>query len=124
MEVALLLSIVMVALVMLVFLRRVRPTVIAMFSVPLSLAGAFVLMYALGFTLNMMSLIALVLCIGFVVDDAIVVIENIFRHMEQGADALEASLIGVKRNRLYRDLDYAFADRCIRADGVQATTRW
>ena len=95
-EVALLLSIVMVALVMLVFLRRVRPTVIAMFSVPLSLAGAFVLMYALGFTLNMMSLIALVLCIGFVVDDAIVVIENIFRHMEQGADALDASLIGVK----------------------------
>jgi multidrug efflux pump len=95
-EVALLLSVVMVALVMLVFLRRVRPMVIAMFSVPLSLAGAFVLMYALGFTLNMLSLIALVLCIGFVVDDAIVVIENIFRHMERGADPLDAALVGVK----------------------------
>jgi multidrug efflux pump len=95
-EVALLLSVLMVALVMLVFLRRVRPMVIAMFSVPLSLAGAFVLMYVLGFTLNMLSLIALVLCIGFVVDDAIVVIENIFRHMEKGADPLDASLVGVR----------------------------
>jgi multidrug efflux pump len=95
-EVALVLSVVMVAIVMLVFLRRVRPTVIAMLSVPLSLAGAFVLMYAMGFTLNMLSLIALVLCIGFVVDDAIVVIENIFRHMEKGESALQASLTGVK----------------------------
>ncbi|MBE1162465.1 efflux RND transporter permease subunit [Dyella acidiphila] len=95
-EVALLLSVLMVALVMLVFLRRVRPTLIAMLSVPLSLAGAFVLMYALGFTLNMLSLIALVLCIGFVVDDAIVVIENIFRHMEQGAEPLDAALTGVR----------------------------
>jgi multidrug efflux pump len=95
-EIALLLSIVMVALVMLLFLRRMRPTIIAMFSVPLSLAGAFVLMYALGFTLNMLSLIALVLCIGFVVDDAIVVIENIFRHMEQGAKPLDAALTGVR----------------------------
>ena len=95
-EVALMLSVVMVAAVMLVFLRRLRPMLIAMLSVPLSLAGAFVLMYALGFTLNMLSLIALVLCIGFVVDDAIVVIENIFRHMEQGAEPLEASLIGVR----------------------------
>jgi multidrug efflux pump len=95
-EIALLLSIVMVALVMLLFLRRLRPTIIAMFSIPLSLAGAFVLMYSLGFTLNMMSLIALVLCIGFVVDDAIVVIENIFRHMEQGAKPLDAALVGVR----------------------------
>jgi multidrug efflux pump len=95
-ELALLLSIVMVALVMLVFLRRARPTVIAMMSVPLSLAGAFVVMWGFGFTLNMLSLIALVLCIGFVVDDAIVVIENIFRHMEQGTEPLEAALIGVR----------------------------
>ncbi|GLQ97891.1 efflux RND transporter permease subunit [Dyella mobilis] len=95
-EVALLLSVIMVALVMLVFLRRVRPTLIATLSVPLSLAGALVLMYALNFTLNMLSLIALVLCIGFVVDDAIVVIENIYRHMERGADPMEASLNGVR----------------------------
>ena len=95
-EVALLLSILMVAAVMLVFLRRVRPTLIAMLSVPLSLAGALVTMYVLGFTLNILSLVALVLCIGFVVDDAIVVIENIVRHMEHGMDALESSLLGVR----------------------------
>ncbi|HUA79611.1 MAG TPA: efflux RND transporter permease subunit [Dyella sp.] len=95
-EVALLLSILMVALVMLVFLRRARPTIIAMFSVPLSLAGAFVVMYALGFTLNTLSLIALVLCVGFVVDDAIVVIENIVRHMEHGMKPLDAALLGVR----------------------------
>ena len=95
-NVALLMSVVMVALVMLVFLRRTRPTVIAMFSVPLSLAGAFVLMWAMGFTLNTLSLVALVLCVGFVVDDAIVVIENIVRHMEDGMPALEASLTGVR----------------------------
>ncbi|BFI94659.1 MAG: efflux RND transporter permease subunit [Rhodanobacter sp.] len=95
-NVALLMSVVMVALVMLVFLRRLRPTVIAMFSVPLSLAGAFVLMWALGFTLNTLSLVALVLCVGFVVDDAIVVIENIVRHMEAGMRPLEAALTGVR----------------------------
>jgi multidrug efflux pump len=95
-EVALLMGIVMVALVMLVFLRRLRPTVIAMFSVPLSLAGAFVAMWMLGFTLNIFSLVALVLCVGFVVDDAIVVIENIVRHMERGETPLQASLNGVR----------------------------
>ncbi|GAB3779006.1 efflux RND transporter permease subunit [Dyella agri] len=95
-NVALLMSVVMVALVMLVFLRRARPTVIAMFSVPLSLAGAFVLMWSLGFTLNTLSLVALVLCVGFVVDDAIVVIENIVRHMEEGMQPLEAALTGVR----------------------------
>jgi multidrug efflux pump len=95
-EVALLMSVVMVALVMLVFLRRTRPTVIAMFSVPLSLAGALVTMWCLGFTLNIFSLVALVLCVGFVVDDAIVVIENIVRHMEQGMKPLPAALTGVR----------------------------
>jgi multidrug efflux pump len=95
-KVALLISIAMVALVMLVFLRRLRPTLIAMLSVPLSLAGAFVVMWMLGYTLNTLSLVALVLCIGFVVDDAIVVIENIVRHMEQGMAPLPAALSGVR----------------------------
>jgi len=94
-EVALLLSILLVAAVMLVFLRKLRPTLIAVLSVPLSLAGAFVVMWTLGYTLNTLSLVALVLCIGFVVDDAIVVIENIVRHMEHGEPALNASLRGV-----------------------------
>ena len=95
-EVALLMSVVMVALVMLLFLRRLRPTLIAMLSVPLSLAGALVTMWALGFTLNIFSLVALVLCVGFVVDDAIVVIENIVRHVEQGMAPLQAALTGVR----------------------------
>jgi multidrug efflux pump len=95
-EVALMISVLLVALVMLVFLRRVGPTLIAMLSVPLSLAGAFTVMWILGFTLNTLSLVALVLCIGFVVDDAIVVIENIVRHMEHGSPPLQASLDGVK----------------------------
>ncbi|MHA6205766.1 efflux RND transporter permease subunit [Dyella soli] len=95
-QVALMLSVVMVALVMLVFLRRIGPTLIAMLSVPLSLAGAFTVMWSLGYTLNTLSLVALVLCIGFVVDDAIVVIENIVRHMEQGEEPLPAALDGVK----------------------------
>jgi len=67
-----------------------------MLSVPLSLAGAFTVMWALDFTLNTLSLVALVLCIGFVVDDAIVVIENIVRHMEHGSPPLQASMDGVK----------------------------
>jgi len=95
-QVALLISIAMVVLVMLVFLRRLRPTLIATLSVPLSLAGAFVAMWALGYTLNTLSLMALVLCIGFVVDDAIVVIENIVRHMEHGEPPLQAALTGVR----------------------------
>ena len=94
-QLALLISIVMVVLVMLVFLRRLRPTLIATLSVPLSLAGAFVVMWTLGYTLNTLSLVALVLCIGFVVDDAIVVIENIVRHMERGEPPMQAALTGV-----------------------------
>ena len=94
-QVSLAISIVLVVLVMLVFLRRLKPTLIATLSVPLSLAGAFVLMWVLGYTLNTLSLVALVLCIGFVVDDAIVVIENIVRHMEHGEEALPASIKGV-----------------------------
>jgi multidrug efflux pump len=94
-QVALLISIAMVVMVMLVFLRRLRPTLIATLSVPLSLAGAFVVMWTLGYTLNTLSLVALVLCIGFVVDDAIVVIENIVRHMERGEPPMQAALAGV-----------------------------
>ncbi|AWV08519.1 efflux RND transporter permease subunit [Marilutibacter maris] len=95
-EFTLLLSVLMVALVMLLFLRRIGPTLIAMASVPLSLAGAFIAMWCMDFSLNTLSLIALVLAIGFVVDDAIVVIENVVRHMELGQPPLEASLNGTR----------------------------
>ncbi|HET8555006.1 MAG TPA: efflux RND transporter permease subunit [Rhodanobacteraceae bacterium] len=94
-ELSLLVSIVMVVLVMLLFLRRGGPTVIAALSVPLSLAGAFVVMWGFGYTLNNLSLMALVICIGFVVDDAIVVIENIVRHIEAGMRPFEAAVTGL-----------------------------
>jgi len=95
-QLALSISVGVVALVMLAFLRRVGPTLIAMASVPLSLAGAFIAMWAFGFSLNTLSLVALVLAIGFVVDDAIVVIENIARHMEAGMAALPAAILGTR----------------------------
>lgn len=95
-EFTLVLSVIMVALVMVLFLRRVGPTLIAMASVPLSLAGAFIAMYFMDFSLNTLSLIALVLAIGFVVDDAIVVIENVVRHMELGYKPLRAALDGTR----------------------------
>ncbi|GAA0711615.1 efflux RND transporter permease subunit [Dokdonella soli] len=95
-QISLLISIAMVIVTMLLFLRRGAPTVIAGIAVPLSLAGAFATMYVLGFTLNNLSLMALVVAIGFVVDDAIVVIENIVRHLDQGQSRLEATLAGAK----------------------------
>lgn len=94
-ELSLLVSIVMVVLVMLMFLRRGDITAIAAVSVPLSLAGAFVVMWALGYTLNNLSLMALVISIGFVVDDAIVVTENITRHTEAGTPPFEAATTGL-----------------------------
>jgi multidrug efflux pump len=92
----LLVSIAMVVLVTLAFLRRPGPTLVAAVSVRLSLAGAFAAMWMLGYTLNMLTLMALVLCVGFVVDDAIVVIENIVRHMEHGQAPREAAANGVQ----------------------------
>ena len=91
-QISLLISLCLVILVMLLFLRRLAPTVIAGFAAPLSLAGAFIVMYALGFTLDNLSLMALVISIGFVVDDAIVVIENIVRHLDAGESRMQAAL--------------------------------
>jgi multidrug efflux pump len=95
-QISLLISLGMVIVTMLLFLRRLAPTLIAGVAVPLSLAGAFAVMYILGFTLNNLSLMALVVAIGFVVDDAIVVIENIARHLDMGKSRMEAALIGAK----------------------------
>ena len=95
-QATLLISLAMVVLVMALFLRRWAPTLIAATAVPLSLAGAAVIMYAWGFTLNNLTLLALVIAIGFVVDDAIVVIENIIRHIDQGMSRLDAALTGAR----------------------------
>jgi len=95
-QATLLISLAMVILTMALFLRRLAPTLIAAVAVPLSLAGAFVMMYILGYTLNNLTLLALVIAIGFVVDDAIVVIENIIRHIDDGMTRMQATLAGAR----------------------------
>jgi len=90
----LIISIVLVILVVFVFLREVRSTLIPSVSVPLSLLGTFGVMYLLGYTLDNLSLMALTISTGFVVDDAIVVIENISRHLEMGKSPFRAAMDG------------------------------
>src|SRR3981189_524361 len=90
----LILSVVLVTLVVLLFLRSLRATLIAGVALPLSLITSFGIMYFSGFSLDNLSLMALTIGTGFVVDDAIVMIENIVRHMENGETAMEASLRG------------------------------
>ncbi len=95
-QITLMISLAMVILTMALFLRRLAPTLIAAVTVPLSLAGAALLMTMLGFTLNNLTLLALVIAIGFVVDDAIVVIENIMRHLDEGVPRKEAAMAGAR----------------------------
>ncbi|AFL88335.1 cation/multidrug efflux pump [Terriglobus roseus DSM 18391] len=95
-EFELLLTIGLVIAVIYVFLRSWRATVIPAVAVPLSLVGTFAAMYALGYSLNNLTLMALTISTGFVVDDAIVMIENISRYLEEGLDPLEASLKGAE----------------------------
>jgi multidrug efflux pump len=93
-EFELMLAVVLVVLVIFVFLRSTRATIIPSLSVPLSLVGTFGAMYLLGFSLDNLSLMALTISSGFVVDDAIVVIENISRYIEEGESPLQAALLG------------------------------
>jgi multidrug efflux pump len=93
-EFELMLAVVLVVLVIFVFLRSIRATIIPSLSVPLSLVGTFGVMYLLGFSLNNLSLMALTIASGFVVDDAIVVIENISRYIEEGDSPQQAALRG------------------------------
>jgi multidrug efflux pump len=88
------LTIVLVIMVVFVFLREVRSTLIPSVSVPLSIMGTFGIMYMLGYTLDNLSLMALTISTGFIVDDAIVVIENISRHLEDGMEPYEAAMLG------------------------------
>ena len=94
---SLLFSIALVVLVMMLFLRRFWPTFIASVTVPLALAGTFGAMYLLGYSLDNLSLMALAVSVGFVVDDAIVVIENVVRHVEAGETPLQAALKGARQ---------------------------
>jgi len=89
-------AVVLVALVIFVFLRTLRASIIPIITIPVCLIGTFALMALAGFSINTLTLLALVLAIGLVVDDAIVVLENIYRHIEEGLDPFSASIKGVR----------------------------
>src|ERR1019366_10680908 len=93
-EKTLLLTVGLVTVVIFLFLRNVRATIIPSIAVPLSLIGTFGVMYLVGYSLNNLSLMALTIATGFVVDDAIVMIENIARYIEEGDAPFEAALKG------------------------------
>ena len=95
-EWSLILSFVFVVVVIFFSLRKVRETMIAATALPLSVIGTFVLMHLLHFNLDILSLLALTLAMGFVIDDAIVVLENIVRHQEKGLSPMQAALMGSK----------------------------
>jgi hydrophobic/amphiphilic exporter-1 (mainly G- bacteria), HAE1 family len=95
-EFTLALTICLVVMVIFLFLRNLSATLIPGAAVPLSIVGTFGVMYLLGYSLNYLSLMALTLSVGYVVDDAVVMLENIVRHMEQGKSRMEAALIGSK----------------------------
>ncbi|WP_249694813.1 efflux RND transporter permease subunit [Stappia sp. WLB 29] len=89
-------AVVLVVLVIFFFLRSLRATLIPMVTIPVSLIGSCIFIYALGFSINTLTLLAMVLAIGLVVDDAIVVLENIHRHIENGMKPVRAAIVGIK----------------------------
>jgi multidrug efflux pump len=89
-------AVVLVALVIFVFLRTARASIIPIVTIPVSLVGTFAMMALAGFTINTLTLLALVLAIGLVVDDAIVMLENIYRHIEEGLDPFSAAIKGAR----------------------------
>lgn len=89
-------AVVLVALVIFVFLRTFRASIIPIITIPVSLVGSFALMSLAGFSINTLTLLALVLAIGLVVDDAIVMLENIYRHIEEGLDPFSAAIKGAR----------------------------
>ncbi|HEX3897336.1 MAG TPA: efflux RND transporter permease subunit [Rudaea sp.] len=95
-EFSLMLALGLVILVIFVFLRNLSATIIPSLALPMSIVGTFAIMYPFGYSLDNLSLMALTLCVGFVVDDAIVMLENIARHMEMGKTPLQATFDGAK----------------------------
>ena len=122
-EVALMISIGLVILVVFAFLRNVRATLIPSVAVPVSLIGTFGVMYLCNYSIDNLSLMALTISTGFVVDDAIVVIENITRYIEKGMAPMEAALHGRTRNRLHGALDQHFAGGGFYSDFVDGRHR-
>ena len=116
----LMLSIGLVVMVIFLFLRNVWATIIPSITVPVALIGTFAAMYLMDYSLDNLSLMALTIAVGFVVDDAIVMLENIFRHIEDGMRPMEAAHEGRRRDRLHHRLDQLLADRGVHpaaADG-------
>src|SRR5436305_12770507 len=97
MQLTLLATVILVMLVVFVFLRRAAATLAAGITVPLSLAGTCAAMWAIGFSIDNLSLMALAIAVGFVVDDAIVMIENCFRNLEKGMSPLRATTEGARQ---------------------------
>src|SRR6202008_2312240 len=92
----LVIAVALVTLVVFLFLRDIRATAIPSIAVPVSIFGTFGAMYLLGYSLDILSLMALTIATGFVVDDAIVVLENVSRHLEEGMPRVEAALVGAQ----------------------------
>ena len=114
----LILSVALVIMVVLIFLRTVRATIIAGVALPLSLIATFGIMWFCGFSLDNLSLMALTIGTGFVVDDAIVMIENIVRHIEDGRGPVRGRAARRERDRLHRDLAHGVADRGVHPAAV------
>jgi len=116
----------LVIMVIFLFLRKVSATIIPALAVPISLIGTCAAMYAFGFSINNMTLLALTLSVGFVVDDAIVMLENIVRHIEGGMRAVRGGAERLARDRLHDHIDHLLADRGVHpgaADGRHGRPR-
>ena len=113
----------LVILVVFVFLRRVRATLIPAVAVPVSIVATFGFMYLAGYSLNNLSLMALIVATGFVVDDAIVVLENATRHIEAGMSPMAAALASAREVELHRAVDERVADRGVHPDPVHGRHR-
>ena len=122
-ERTLIISVLLVILVVFVFLRNWRATLIPAVAVPVSLIGTFSIMYLAGFSLDNLSLMALTVATGFVVDDAVVVLENISRHMEAGMPRMQARAARRARGRLHRAVDEPVADRRVHPDPADGRHR-
>ena len=107
----LIISVLLVVLVVFVFLREVRATLIPSVAVPLAIVGTFGIMYLFGYSLDNLSLMALTISTGFVVDDAIVVLENVMRHIEAGMKPYQAALLGA------REIGFTVVSMSTLADG-------
>ena len=113
-----LLTLGLVVMVIFLFLRNVSATIIPSLALPFSIIGTFAVMYLLNYSLDNLSMMALILSIGFVVDDAIVMLENIVRHIEMGETAARGVAQGFGRDRLHHRLDDAVAGRGIHPGAV------